>query len=249
MARGFGATHGVANRTDLIASALTTTSTLRSWMLLYNADTWQDLTRLWDQRSGSGAENEVLLKVTGSLLLKYFRRYTTTPGEWTITQPSTDTWHRLVMTYDSGNTANNPLIWMDGTPLTVTRAVAPVGAPTTDARPYNLGNLSFDAGVDVNINGHLAEFAVWNRLLSAPEVAALQTNTSPKSSAVVDTVPLNTSLVEYIPMLQTDAPVISCVLANPTVTGTLATAHPYASIGCAFGGLGGAWHHRRLMEA
>jgi hypothetical protein len=239
MARGFHTTLGVAN-TDLITSALATNAVLRSRMIQVNIRAWpaSNLSRLWGQEAGPSASyvmDEILLRGASDDRLWYVRKYSTTDGVWSIAVPSLSTPHTIIVTRDESSPSNAPVFYVDGTTPTVTPVTAPVGTPVNTGLAYRLGNLAAnDFGVDTCFDGTIQEFAVWDRILTSAEATALAGGTNPKSTTVISAVPLNTNLVEYIPMLQADAPVISCLLANPTVIGTLAAAHSFASLGCAF---------------
>ena len=144
-------------------------------------------------------------------------------GIWTCPRPALSQWHSLTVTMDGSSVANNPLMYVDGVSQTVTEATTPTGTFTIDNTTLNLGNRNDNVRV---WDGGLAEFAQWNRILSAAEVAAIAAGDNPRTLA---------NLIEYIPMLTTDNPITSCLLAAPTVVGTAIIAHPIPSSGCGAG--------------
>jgi hypothetical protein len=85
-------------------------------------------------------------------------------GAWSIAKPSTGAWHNLVVTYDYGATTNDPVIYLNGVSQTVTERQAPSGSPTNDASTLRLGA---NATPGEYHDGRFAEFAIWNRILSA----------------------------------------------------------------------------------
>jgi len=141
-------------------------------------------------------------------------QFSSTNGAWTVPRPNANEWHNFFIGYDNGATTNDPIIDQDGTPQTVTEATTPVGTFTaTETQKYNIGNRGNDSAR--NWDGYLAEFAIWNRILSAGERAALGKGLSPLC--------ISNGLVEYIPLIRD---IISLKRGAPTVSGTTVIAHP-----------------------
>jgi hypothetical protein len=134
---------------------------------------------------------------------------------WKIVEPSRGAWHHIVITYDGGSTANDPVIYVDGASVTVTELAAPVGTiNTANTGAYVLGNR---AAGDRNMDGMLGEFAAWDAILDAAEARALGTRGySPQMIRPQ-------SLVEYVPMVRDN---VSLKRAAPTITGTAVQPHP-----------------------
>src|SRR5689334_6561894 len=139
MARGFGSTDGVGD--DAITTTYSGSNTLQSWSL-------------WAYRTGAGGGNLGRLfqkfdntpgaalfyeAVTAANVYKFQVDWTTNP-EWTIVPPSNNTWHHYLITYDAGSTTNDPIIYVDGVSVTVTRAIAPTGTFQVNTDPYYIGN-------------------------------------------------------------------------------------------------------------
>lgn len=189
MARGFGATLGVGT-TDRIATTFAANATLRSYAI-------------WINRHGPGAANagavmnkssastatEAIFRTTADAI-GYTRVWSTGTGTWTCPGPSADTWAHILITYDSGATTNDPVMYLNGVSQTVTETSSPSGTRTDDAQIFALGN-RFDALR--NWDGLLAEWAVWDRLLTPGEAQFLALGGSPLR--VVGGVP-----VSYVPL-------------------------------------------------
>lgn len=212
MARGFGATYGVAT-TDRIDSTLATDSVQRSYAI-------------WAWRNGTGTQRLFATGAPGDQRAFAFANTVyefdaewTTAGQWTIAQPAAAQWHHVVITYDGGAASNTPSMYLDGVSQSVT-PIVPTGTRSANTNPYLIGNR---AGSDRVWDGLLADFAVWDRLLTADEITAL--------AAGLRAGGFPTGLVEWIPM--DDSPVTSHVRSNPTVTGTAVQADP---VGLAYPG-------------
>jgi hypothetical protein len=215
MARGFGATLG-AGSTDSIVSALDTASPgQRSyfiWFYLHGAG-GGSLGRIFDRATGTAAHEAFF---HNNPALTFAAVWSTTAGAWNIVKPSADVWHSVLITYDRGATTNEPVIYLDGSSVTVTQqGVDPSGTFDTSTQSFVLGNRAVDGAR--NWDGNLAEFAVWdNVLLGAAEAAALNKGASPLSIRP-------DKLVEYIPVLRANH---SYKRAAPTITGTAVQPHP-----------------------
>lgn len=209
MARGFGATLGVGT-TDKVTLSLATGATQRSYACWVNqhGTGGGGFGRVWE----SATSLDVVAQDT-TTLWQFLRVWSGTDGKWNWTRPTLDQWTHLLLTYDGGATTNNPVVYHNGSAVTVTRTTGPTGTidPVTSA--YVLGNRGSDnaRGWD----GQLAEFAIWNRILTAEEAAALAAGYSPLF--------LRGALVEYVPLLRDT---VSLVGAAPTATGTAVQPHP-----------------------
>jgi hypothetical protein len=145
---------------------------------------------------------------------KFSRGWSTTAGLWSIVRPSADAWHNIVVTYDGGSTGNNPIVYVDGSSVTVTTVTAPAGTlDTSNADAYWLGNRQADSAR--NWAGQLAEFAVWNRILNAAEARGLGFGFSPLA--------YRGGLASYIDLIRDLRDV---KLAAPTASGTTVFVHP-----------------------
>jgi hypothetical protein len=209
MARGFGATLG-AGSTDMIVSTLAAKATTRSYHIKVNrlGDGGGSFGRIWED---SAVIDQFLFS---SNTYQFSRAFSVTNGDWFRAAPSTSTWVDVVVTYDGGDVANDPIFYFDGVSVSVTESNTPSGSLTTTSGAYALGNRASDSAR--NWDGMLAEFAVWDVILDAAEAAALGKGLSPLLIRPA-------SLVEYIPMIRDN---VSFRRAAPTVTATGIQPHP-----------------------
>ena len=189
----------------------------------------------WDYRTGGGGANlgRMITKEDGASDLGFalinsnaagvytfeFYRWGTNDGKWSIGRPSLNTWSHHCVTYDYGSTSNDPNIYWDGSLQTETETSTPAGTLGTDAAaPIRIGN---NAGGNRVWNGDLAEWAVWNAILTQEEATAL-------SKGVCPLLIRPESLVFYAPVFGNQSPEPNLVHANSgTLTGTAASSrHP-----------------------
>ncbi len=225
MSRGFdGSANGLygAGITDKVTTAYTAHATARSYSIWAWRSGFGDgdvapnganNQRLWDKRTVSGQFEVIFWDGSGGANndLFVFVRTWTTGGTWTWTKSPFKAWTNITLTYDGSSTANDPIVYYNGVSQTVTRATAPTGTIQTNTDAYMIGNTGVaNRGWD----GYLAEFAIWDRILSASEAAALGKGYSPLFFPA--------SLVEYVPMIRDN---ISRKNAAPTITGTVVQPH------------------------
>lgn len=99
---------------------------------------------------------------------------TTTSGRWEFSAFSAiNTLFHIVITYDNSSTSNNPLVYINGSAVSVTRAVAPSGTlPADDANLY-IGNRQ---DLTRAWSGKILYGRVWNRILTSNEISLLYQN-------------------------------------------------------------------------
>ena len=101
-------------------------------------------------------------------------------GNWTVTPPSTGTWHHLAITYDPSSTANNPVVYLDGTSVPVTTTASPVGTWNPwQFIPVMIGNGFNSVLWDMPWHGSIAGVALWDVILSSADLAALADHGDP----------------------------------------------------------------------
>lgn len=98
-------------------------------------------------------------------------------GEWTIASPALNEWHPVGVSYNDTATTNDPIMYLDGASQTVTERITPVGSAVDNATAYSIGNRI--GATDASWDGYLAEFGIWDRILTAAEFAALGKGFSP----------------------------------------------------------------------
>ncbi len=186
----------------------------------------------WTYRSGDGGfgSGRIFAKYTDTTIetlfnsansggIYLFRRDFNggTNGEWTFPRPATSEWHHVAMTYNSTSVSNDPVMYLDGVSQTVTEAVGPpVGTAETATEEYCIGNRT-DAAASINWDGRLCEFAVWDRILTAGEIASIGAD---KYSPLF----YPKDLVSYVPMIR-DLPK-DLMRASGTNTGVVVVEHP-----------------------
>lgn len=94
-------------------------------------------------------------------------RWSVSPGQWILdTATSTGAWHLMVFTYNNSSATNDPLGYLDGASVTITEAITPSGT-------YRSGtdNNQIVGSHIASIDGRVASFLIYNRILSASEIA------------------------------------------------------------------------------
>ena len=135
--------------------------------------------------SGDGWE---ILCATNSERFRFGHQFSTTNGLWGQA-PSDGSmnddagiWTHWVVTYDSSSASNDPLIYKNGTVITGVEVFAPVGTAGSDSSE------SLRFGADSTpaqfIDGGLSDIRLYNKILSAFEVASLHAGTHISSGLV-----------------------------------------------------------------
>jgi hypothetical protein len=213
VARGFGATYGTTT-TDKIVSGLTAHATLRTYSIwvFRNGNGGGNLGRMVDKRTGADGHTEMLNFEIVAVAYQYSRQWSGGEGRWAFSAPATGEWHQFSVSYDGGAAANDPVMYLDGASQSLVTDINQSGSLNTSGSNYVIGNRGNDDAR--NWDGQLAEFAVWDRILSAAEHAALGKGFSPLH--------FRQSLILYVPMIRESVDYYSTV---PTVTGALVQPH------------------------
>lgn len=136
---------------------------------------------------GSPSGGEIIYLTTDKMV---FIRGFTTSGVWTtpVNTPALGAWSHVVLTYDQSSTSNDPIIYINGSPVTVTEFTTPVGTPISEYGGFvdigNSGQLS--SPYSGCLNGKLFDVRVYNRILSAAEVTTLYNGGNPDHTLVTD---------------------------------------------------------------
>lgn len=87
---------------------------------------------------------------------------------------SLNTWTHLAITYDANSTANDPIVYVNGAPVSFLSNPTPSGVWDGIASGENcyIGNDSLGS---LGWEGQLADAGIWNTVLTADEIAALYT--------------------------------------------------------------------------
>lgn len=216
MAYGFGATLGTGT-TDVVVTALTAHAAQRTYVFLYNRNGagGNNQGRIFDKRNNGGTNSELCFYDSTAGVLTFQRVWSGATGTWTAnggTITSTGVWNHIVITYDSSSTANNPVIYVNGSSVGVTRTVAPSGTIVNNNEPYHIGNLGQQIRV---FDGRIAEFSVLDEIAGATDALAWARGFLPLHHLH--------NLAEHVPMVRDS---ISYINGPPTTTGALPVAHP-----------------------
>jgi hypothetical protein len=117
---------------------------------------------LFDTVSGSTQYFRIYLNTDSRKISVRSKR--TTDGIWNgeYLLPS-NTWVHVAVSYDAGNVANDPVIYINGVTVPVTEIAPPVGNATSQA----------SGRIGVNWKGSIDEFRLYSRLVPASEIATL----------------------------------------------------------------------------
>lgn len=118
---------------------------------------------------------------TGALAgrIEFNSNFSTNRGAWR-TPANTMTslynaWHSIAVTYDNSSIGNDPIIYLDGSPLSITEADTPSGTVKDDAGiTLNIGNRNY-TGTDriYDFAGSIKDIKIFDGILSASEVSQL----------------------------------------------------------------------------
>lgn len=218
-ARCFGATCG-SGTTDKISATITWPSKF-SFFTWFYANSWTNnlAPRLWDVEIGGTFANSLSASTTGTVM-QLSSTFSVTNGLWYMAVPATNRWHNIGITYDGSSTSNVPVVYMDGSPLSVTTTTTPSGTITTGAAVLSLGNRQTDSLR--NFDGKMAHASFWTGVnLTANELIALSNGTSPLNIRP-------DKLMVYTPLYgaNSEAKDWSPNHLTVTTTGTLGTSGP-----------------------
>ena len=145
--------------------------------------------------------------------------WSTTQGIWRWQSVDAAEWVHRIATYDGSSPANDPTVYENGAPVSLTRVQTPAGTYGNESLPTAIGIGNVPTFRDRTWDGLHAEFGLWNRVLT-PGEAALVYLRGPL--AVPD------GLVCYVPLYGTQSPEPNFLSPeNPgTVIGATGAAHP-----------------------
>jgi hypothetical protein len=160
--------------------------------------------------------------VTAGFTTRFFQDTNDTSGQWRSPDITLNAWHHIAITYDRGSLTNDPVIYVDGSSVTVTEVSTPTMMIQSGEVRVRIGE---DAANASDFDGRLAECAIWNVLLTADEIASLARGTNP-------TLIRTTALEVYIPLDGNASPETEWVVGTTgTVTGAVYVEHPPKAMG------------------
>jgi len=121
----------------------------------------------------------------GNCNLKLETTWSGNKGIWTTTgRPVTmNAWNRIMLTYNSDNTVNDPIMYVNGTVAPITEDTAPTGTRSSDAgSDWNIGN---NPAKSRDFDGTIGDYTVWSRILSVSEVSQDAGNTKITSNLLL----------------------------------------------------------------
>lgn len=218
MARGFGSTLG-SGTTDNIDTGINTSSTNRTWVVRINRNGAGGGTfgRAFELANGATIIENLGWDNTSSQIVLNIG-FTTTNGTWRLAGASaTNSWLTLAVSYNGGVVAGSVVAYSNGSVLTVTLSSPPVGTRRTADGSNNLliGN---NPATSRNWDGRIAEFAVYDRVLSVGEMISTSDPSLPPLSTTRE------GLIYYNRLIRDARDEIRG--RTQTITGTAVQPHP-----------------------
>lgn len=125
------------------------------------------------QKGNTGNAPYVLIQQSSSAtILEFLANWGSTTGNWTWTIVGS-TWYHLIVTYDVSSTSNNPIVYLNAVPQTLTKTGTPTGTAPPDTANMYIGN---SAANTRNFNGKILYGRGWARILTPGEAWSLYSN-------------------------------------------------------------------------
>lgn len=120
---------------------------------------------------GGGSDEGLGMSVqitTGKIL--YIPGFSTTNGVWITTSAGLTggAWNHVAVTYNGSATTNDPIIYINGASVAITESTTPVGTFKSGTASNLYMGTSAPGG---NLDGKVASFLIYNRILPASEIA------------------------------------------------------------------------------
>jgi len=114
-----------------------------------------------------GADEYWYMGINSFDQLSLYYAFSTTDGVWSSTDAITTGRHLITITYNNNATTNDPIFYIDGTPVAITESITPVGtAKSGTAHTLYIGGRITTSPLD----GRFADLRIYNRILSAAEI-------------------------------------------------------------------------------
>jgi hypothetical protein len=119
--------------------------------------------RLW-------RKNNHLLRTNGSTNILFYHEFSTTAGVWRTTDGviTDGEWFFIAATYDSSDTDNDPIFYVNEDTPSVSETGTPEGTVVSDA-----ANNLFLSFTSSGFDGNQDNITIWNKILSPSEIAEL----------------------------------------------------------------------------
>jgi hypothetical protein len=133
-----------------------------------------DRGRIIDKRTGA-QESFIFYLMTPGHLVFEASRWSGNNGVWGSSSAiiPLNTWTHVAVTYNYGALGNDPVLYVNGSPVGVSETTTPTGTVSAETANLNIGN---DNGASRTFNGLLDDVRMYGRVLAADEVAALYEN-------------------------------------------------------------------------
>jgi hypothetical protein len=130
----------------------------------------------FDKSSSPSATGDgwvIRMNIDNGGILNFGQGFTVGRGWWAIPSGSIslNTWQHIAVVYDVSSTANDPLIYLDGSPLLVTEANTPSGSVRSDAS-INLRLGNYAGGTTHTFDGKIDDARIYDRMLNPTEISA-----------------------------------------------------------------------------
>jgi hypothetical protein len=144
------------------------TKTISFW---YNTSSYSDNDIINKLSTASGGW-EIWCNIITSNKITFWEKRVGTIGSWYIdTNPSINNDHCLAISYDNSSVSNDPVFYADGAVASITENTTPSGAIIAETNPLQIGYNS--EITNSTFIGKLQDVKIYNRILSADEVAEL----------------------------------------------------------------------------
>lgn len=151
---------GTISSTQLLSQ-----KTVLAWIYF---DTFPGAADLGGQKpSVSGTDEFYAFNIRGDNKIALFTDWTTTNGNWHTTAAISTGLRHVAFSYDYTSTSNDPVIYIDGVSVAITEVTNPAGSYISGTNSsHTIGAVNFDS-----FDGKMLSYSVYNRILSASEVA------------------------------------------------------------------------------
>ena len=133
--------------------------------------------RVVDKRSASGT-GFIFFTETAASKLAFLQEFSGGLGRWDTTAVvATNEWLMVAVSYDSGSTANNPLLYINATSEALSETATPSGTRDSDVgQTLNVGNVD---NLSATTDGSLDDVRIYDTALTAAQIGSIYTNTAP----------------------------------------------------------------------
>ncbi|MGI9341198.1 MAG: LamG domain-containing protein, partial [Gammaproteobacteria bacterium] len=133
--------------------------------------------RIFDKSSSPSSTNDgwaLRMSTDNGGIINFGQGFTGGRGWWKIPNGSIslNTWQHVAVAYDASSTTNDPVIYLDGSPLAVTEVDSPSGSVRSDAS-INLRLGNYAGATSHTFDGKIDDARVYDRMLSAAEIASI----------------------------------------------------------------------------